>query len=67
MVVFMHVIVVSLMRGFVDGGVLLAVVVRGVLHVGTETSLVIVDDNGMTVFPHAWCLARSESTLLLEL
>jgi hypothetical protein len=51
MVAFLRTIVVGLVRGFVDGGVVLVVVVRGVLHVGIVTALATVGDIDMVVFP----------------
>jgi hypothetical protein len=52
-VVFLRAIVVGLVCGFVDGGVVLVVVMRGVLHVGSITALSTVGDIGMVVFPRA--------------
>jgi hypothetical protein len=75
MVVFLRTIVVGLMLGFVDNGVMLVVVVRGVLHVGNITALATISDSGMVIFPRAGvvlvmvvsCLARSQSTMIPEL
>jgi hypothetical protein len=45
--------VVGLVRGFVDGGLVLVVIVRGVLHVGSVSALATVGDNDMLIFPLA--------------
>jgi hypothetical protein len=50
MVVFLCAVVVGLIRLFVDGGVVLAVVVRGVLHVGNVTALAAIDGYIMVLF-----------------
>jgi hypothetical protein len=52
MVVFLRTIVVGLVLGFVDSGVMLVVVVRGVLHVGNITALATISDSGMVIFPN---------------
>jgi hypothetical protein len=51
MVVFLRTVMVGLVRGFVDVDVVLVVVVRGVLHVGSVTALATIGDNDMVVFP----------------
>ena len=58
MVVFPRAVMVALVPVFVDGGVMLVMLVRGVLHVGSATGLATVGDISMVVLPCAGMVCR---------